>query len=62
MMTPANDQEPCLYGLVTDQDLSAAEEEFPGITELYESRRGRDRTFLDLLAAYLDIGHCASQH
>jgi len=62
MSTPANDHESCLRGLVTDHDLDAAEAEFPGITDFYATRRGRDRTFLDLLAAFLDIGHCATQH
>jgi hypothetical protein len=44
---------PCLRGLVTDQDLAQAEEEFPGICELHSRRGARDRTFLELLHAYL---------
>ena len=50
--TATNDR-PCLRGLVTDQDLELAEEVFPGICELHARRGARDRTFLDLLAAYL---------
>ena len=44
---------PCLNGLVTERDLDLAETEFPGISQLHAARGGRDRTFLDLLAAYL---------
>lgn len=44
---------PCLRGLITDQDLELAEAEFPGICRLHDSRGHRDRTFLELLAAYL---------
>lgn len=54
---------PCLRGLVTDRDLDAAEQEFPGICEFYAAHIGRMRTFLDLLAAYLDAGgHAATHH
>jgi hypothetical protein len=45
----------CLSGLVTDQDLQLAEAEFPGICRLHAERRGRYRTFLELLAAYLGL-------
>lgn len=38
---------------MTDRDLELAEEVFPGICELHARRGARDRTFLDLLAAYL---------
>ena len=48
-----------MRGLVTDQDLELAEAEFPGICRLYAERQHRDRTFLDLLAAYLQ---CVTQH
>jgi hypothetical protein len=46
---------PCLCGLVTDQDLELAEVEFPGICRFYAARKGRDRTFLELLAAFLAL-------
>lgn len=62
MLTPANDQAPYLRGLVTDQDLDAAEAEFPGITDFFARRRGLNRTFLDLLGAFLEIGPYATQH
>ncbi len=51
----------CLRGLVTDQDLELAEQEFPGICDFYATRRGRDRTFLELLHAYLERD-CLVQH
>jgi hypothetical protein len=54
--TANNDDQPCpLRGLVTDQDLELAEQEFPGICELHRRRGALDRTFLDLLAAYLCV-------
>lgn len=59
MQTLSTSDVPCLRGLVTDQDLDAAEQEFPGICEFYAAYSGRLRTFLDLLAAYLDVGHTA---
>ena len=43
----------CLRGLITEDDLALAEREFPGITRFFETRRGRDRTFLDLVVAYV---------
>ncbi len=46
-------ERPCLRGVVTDQDLEQAEQEFPGICELHARRGARDRTFLELLHAYL---------
>lgn len=49
----ATTDRPCLRGLVTEQDLELAEQEFPGICELHLRRGARDRTFLELLAAYL---------
>ncbi len=54
-MDHSNTDRPCLRGLVTDQDLEQAETEFPGICELHARRGARDRTFLDLLAAYLCV-------
>lgn len=51
---------PSLRGLVTERDLRLAEAEFPGISAFYATRCGRDRTFLDLLAAFLGI--CDSAH
>jgi hypothetical protein len=53
MQTSTTDHGLC--GLVTERDLDLAELEFPGISNLYATRRGLDRTFLDLLAAYLSI-------
>ncbi|HVV87904.1 MAG TPA: hypothetical protein VHE35_32915 [Kofleriaceae bacterium] len=47
------DQPCCLRGLVTEQDLELAEREFPGICELHRRRGAMDRTFLELLHAYL---------
>jgi hypothetical protein len=44
-----------LLGLVTDQDLELAEAEFPGIVQFHAQRHGQDRTFLQLLAAYLGL-------
>jgi hypothetical protein len=44
-----------LLGLVTDQDLELAEEEFPGIVQFYAHCNGQHRTFLSLLAAYLGL-------
>lgn len=44
-----------LCGVVTDRDLELAEQEFPGICELHARRGGRDRTFLELLGAYLGL-------
>lgn len=58
MRDNATTYHPCLRGLVTDQDLALAEEEFPGIVELHQRRGGRDRTFLELLAAYLHDPRC----
>ncbi len=63
MQTFSGSEAPCLKGLVTDQDLDAAELEFPGICEFYAAHIGRMRTFLELLAAYLDAGgHAAERH
>jgi hypothetical protein len=59
MQDNATTYRPCLRGLVTDQDLALAELEFPGIMELHNRRGSRDRTFLELLAAYLNDGGCA---
>ena len=58
MQDNATTYRPCLRGLVTDQDLALAEEEFPGISALHLRRGARDRTFLDLLAAYLHESPC----
>ena len=44
---------PCLQGVVTERDLAQADQEFPGICELHARRGARDRTFLELLHAYL---------
>lgn len=53
MPQPVNPDRPCLRGLVTDADLELAEQEFPGICELHRRRGALDRTFLELLHAYL---------
>jgi len=61
VMSPVRNPDcPCLLGLVTDQDLELAEREFPGICQFYASRGGRDRTFLELLAAFLR--DCSQAH
>lgn len=54
--------QPCLRGLVTDQDLRLAEDEFPGISAFYATRTGKDRTFLDLLAAFLGLCDHVTMH
>jgi hypothetical protein len=51
--------EQTLEGLVTDRDLQLAEQEFPGICRFHEECRGKHRTFLDLLAAF--ISWCPAQ-
>lgn len=53
MQTQSNIDRPCLCGLITDQDLDAAEVEFPGITRFHVACAGRYRTFLELVHAYL---------
>ena len=53
-------ERPCLKGVVTDADLELAEQEFPGICELHRRRGALDRTFLELLHAYLCDTHAVA--
>jgi hypothetical protein len=48
-----------LAGFIRDEDMGKAEEEFPGIRALYLGCADRPRTFLDLVARYLEIGRRA---
>jgi hypothetical protein len=48
---------PYLRGLITDGDLVLAEVEFPGICRFHAQHRGRHRTFLELMVAFM--GECA---
>jgi hypothetical protein len=52
----------CLRGLVTEADLAIAETEFPGISQFFATRAGKDHTFLELLCAYLGLDHTAMAH
>jgi hypothetical protein len=45
-----------MLGLIRDEDMDEAEEEFPGIRALYLGCGDRPRTFLELLARYLKMG------
>jgi hypothetical protein len=43
-----------LEGLIRDEHLGQAEEEFPGIRAVYLGCAPRPRTFLDLVVRYLE--------
>jgi hypothetical protein len=44
----------CLRGVITDDDLWLAEQEFPGITSFHAAHRGEHRTFLELMFAFIN--------
>ncbi len=45
-----------MLGLIRDENLDEAESEFPGIRALYLGCGDKPRTFLELLARYLEVG------
>jgi hypothetical protein len=43
----------CLRGVITEEDLTLAELEFPGISSFHAAHRGEHRTFLELMVAFV---------
>jgi len=50
-----------MQGFITDTSLQLAEEEFPGIGQVYAQLADKPRTFLQLVWLYLGLGRITSR-